>query len=43
MHVIESLKTGRFGVELRMPPHLEVCRDDDECAEFVDKQKGMVW
>lgn len=43
MNVIESLQTGRFGIELRMPEHFEVCRNDGECAEFVDKTKGVVW
>ncbi len=43
MHVIESLQTGRFGVELRLPSHLKVHRDEVECAELVDEPKSVVW
>jgi hypothetical protein len=43
MYLIESLRTGRFGVTLKLPSRLRVSRDEAECAELVDESMGVLW
>lgn len=43
MQMIESLQTGQFGVELRLPSHLHVRSDEEQRAELVDESNGVMW
>lgn len=43
MPLIDSLKTGQFGLTLQLPRHLEVLHDKKTSAQLVDTPKNIVW
>lgn len=43
MPLIDSLETGRFGLTLQLPRHLEILRDEKTSAQLVDTSKNVVW